>query len=61
MGDVERGGGGEELALVGWAVVVRGEVRLQQGGQGEVGRALLQALRVEVQQQVHLVVNGLHL
>lgn len=38
-GDVERVGGGEEVSLVRGAVVVRRQVRVQQGGYCEVGGA----------------------
>ena len=37
VGDVEGGDGGEQLALLRGAVVVRRDVGLQQGGDGEVG------------------------
>lgn len=60
-GDVERVGGGEEVSLVRGAVVVRRQVRVQQGGQREVGRAFLQALGVEVEEEVQLVLYGLYL
>lgn len=60
-GDVERVGRWEELLVISRAVVVGGELGLQQGGQGDVRGALLQALRIEVQQHVQFALDGLHL
>lgn len=59
--DVEGVGGGEEVSLVRGAVVVRCQLGVQEGGQGEVGRAFLEALGVEAEQEVQLVLYGLYL
>lgn len=61
VGDVECGCWGEQVSLVRGAVVVRCEVRFQEGGEGEVGRAFLEALGVEVKQNIQLVFYWLYL
>lgn len=60
-GDVERVGGGEEVSLVRGAVVVRRQVRVQEGGQRVVGGAFFQAVGVQVEQKVQFVLDRLHL
>lgn len=59
--DVECVSRGEEVSLVRRAVVVRSQVGVEEGGQGKVGRAFLQALGVKVEQEVQLVFYGLNL
>lgn len=61
MGDIKGVGRREEVTLISGAVVVRGLVWFQQGRERELGRALFQALGIEVQQEVQLVFNRLHL
>lgn len=60
-GDVECVGGGEEVSLVHGAVVVRRQVRVQEGGQRVVGGAFFQAVGVQVKQKVQFVLDRLHL
>lgn len=60
-GDVECVGGGEEVSLVRGAVVVRRQVRVQEGGQRVVGGAFFQAVGVQVEQKVQFVLDRLHL
>lgn len=47
--------------MVRGAVVVRSQVGVEEGGQGKVGRAFLQALGVKVEQEIQLVFYGLNL
>lgn len=61
MGDIKGVGRREEVTLICGTVVVGGQVGFQQGGKREVGRALFQALGIEVKKKVQFVFNGLHL
>lgn len=60
-GDVERVGGGEEVSLVRGAVVVRRQVRVQEGGECKVGGAFFQAVGVQVEKEVQFVLYRLNL
>lgn len=50
VGDIQGVGRREEVTLISRAVVVRGQVGFQQGREREVGRALFQALGIEVEE-----------